>query len=118
MLKLHNMMWRPSLERALALEPEIINGAGEKNFLYNCHSQKLMNIQDRNRRTKAYVTFRMIFDISMGVLYVLGGLFILFAQKFGIHFYVEVSSVFLSIFGGMLIAYGAFRVYRGIKHIF
>lgn len=77
-----------------------------------------MNIQERNKRNKGYVQFRMIFDIAMGVLYIACGVLVVEAKKFGFQFNVPISMTFLWSLGGLFILYGLFRIYRGIKHIF
>jgi len=75
-----------------------------------------MDISERNRRSKPYVRFRTVFDYVMGVFYIAGGLVVIFSKRLGIEF--NLSFLILAAFGGLLIAYGLFRLYRGWKHIF
>lgn len=77
-----------------------------------------MDIKERNKRSKAYVQFRMIFDMAMGLLYIACGVLVIEVKTFGIKFNVPVSRAFLLSLGGLLILYGLFRIYRAIKHIF
>lgn len=77
-----------------------------------------MDTQERNRRSKGYVRFRTIFDIAMGLLYIACGVLVVMAKKFGFVFNVPISNTFIFSLGGLFIAYGLFRIYRGIKHIF
>ncbi|TAM95036.1 MAG: hypothetical protein EPN39_16180 [Chitinophagaceae bacterium] len=77
-----------------------------------------MNIKERNRQNKAYVQFRMIFDIAMGLLYIACGVLVMMAKKFGIDFSVVISRTFMWSLAILLILYGLFRIFRGIKHIF
>ena len=65
-------------------------------------------------KTKRYIGMKSIMDIGMGILYVGVGIFILLAKKF--HFENEfVESTVGKIFAALVIAYGAWRIYRGIK---
>lgn len=75
-----------------------------------------MNLDERNRRTKAYVQFRMMFDLCMGAFYILGGAFVIFSRGFQTKFNLS-PSVYYSL-GGILLVYGGYRMYRGLKHIF
>ncbi|GAA4303278.1 hypothetical protein [Compostibacter hankyongensis] len=75
-----------------------------------------MNIDERNKRTGAYVKFRTLFDYVMGLLYLLGGLAVLFAKKLG--FDMGLSSVIMWCLGALLVIYGLFRLFRGWKKIF
>ncbi len=77
-----------------------------------------MNIQERNRQNKSYVQFRMIFDIAMGLLYIACGVLVIMAKKLGIDFRVSISMTFMWSLALLLILYGLFRIFRGIKHIF
>ncbi len=75
-------------------------------------------MQERNKRNKAYGQFRKIFDISMGLLYIFCGIFAIMAKKMGYSFNIEASFGFFLALGIVLILYGAYRIYRGFKHIF
>jgi hypothetical protein len=77
-----------------------------------------MDIQERNKRSKGYVQFRMIFDIAMGLLYIACGVLVIWANKFGFRFTIDISFGFLVALGALFILYGLFRIYRGFKHIF
>lgn len=77
-----------------------------------------MNIQERNRQNKPYVQFRMIFDIAMGLLYIACGVMVIMAKKSGFDFSVPISWTFILSLAILLMLYGLFRIFRGIKHIF
>lgn len=77
-----------------------------------------MDYQERNRRSNGYARFRKIFDIAMGLLYVSCGVLVLLARKLGFTFQVDTSIAFFWALGGLFVLYGAFRIYRGFKHIF
>lgn len=65
-------------------------------------------------KAKAYIRMKSIMDLGMGVLYVAVGIFILFAKKFD--FYNEFTeSIVGKAFAGLVIIYGVWRLYRGIK---
>lgn len=78
----------------------------------------MMDIKERNKQNKVYVQFRMIFDIAMGLLYIACGVLVVEAKSFGLSFNVHISRAFLLSLGGLLMLYGLFRIYRGIRHIF
>ena len=65
-------------------------------------------------KTKRYIGMKSLMDIGMGIIYIIVGLFILFAKKF--NFENEfVDSIIGKIFAGMVLIYGSWRIYRGIK---
>jgi hypothetical protein len=65
-------------------------------------------------KTKRYIGMKSIMDLGMGIIYVGVGALILFASK--INFHNEfVDSTIGKIFAGLVIFYGGWRIYRGIK---
>lgn len=66
---------------------------------------------DRNEPNTPYGTFRTSLDIGMGVFYIIIGGLILYARYFGT---VELPASYAYILGGLMIAYGIFRIYRGL----
>ena len=65
-------------------------------------------------KTKRYVGMKSIMDIGMGIIYIGVGTFILLAKKFS--FENEfVDSAIGKIFAVLVILYGIWRAYRGIK---
>jgi hypothetical protein len=66
-----------------------------------------------DRRTKGYIQMRTIMDYGMGALIFLLGLFFIFSHKLGFEFNVDDS--YRYGFGGLCIAYGIWRMYRGYK---
>ncbi|HVB03163.1 MAG TPA: hypothetical protein VNE41_05545 [Chitinophagaceae bacterium] len=75
-----------------------------------------MNLEERNRHTRAYVRFRMVFDILMGVFYILGGFFVMESGSFQAR--LNLSRPIYYGLGALLLVYGTFRIFRGFKHIF
>ena len=70
--------------------------------------------ENTDPKTKRYIGTKSIMDIGMGLIYAAVGIFILFANKF--HFTNEfVDSTIGKIFAGLVIFYGLWRIYRGIK---
>jgi hypothetical protein len=67
-----------------------------------------------DNKTKRYVMMRSITDLGMGFIYLAVGVIILFAKEFNFQNDFTVS-VPAKIFAVMVIIYGAWRVYRGIK---
>ncbi len=67
-----------------------------------------------DQKTKRYIGMKSIMDLGMGIIYVGIGIFILFAKQF--HFQNEfIESTIGKIFGVLIIGYGGWRIYRGIK---
>jgi len=65
-------------------------------------------------KTKRYILMKSIMDFGMGSIYLGFGIVILFAKEF--HLYNNfTSSATGKIFAVMVIIYGAWRIYRGIK---
>jgi hypothetical protein len=65
-------------------------------------------------KTKRYILMKSISDFGMGFLYIGVGVIIFFAKEF--HLYNNFTgSVTGKIFAIMIIIYGAWRIYRGIK---
>ena len=68
-----------------------------------------------NEREKGYVRMRSMMDIGMGLLWMGMGIFLVFIKKFSPDLAVQYDSTLFKIFGAVCIAYGLFRIYRGIK---
>lgn len=69
---------------------------------------------DPDPKIKRYAGRKSIMDIGMGIIYIGVGIFIFFAQKF--NFTNEfVDSAVGKVFAGLIVLYGAWRIYRGIK---
>ncbi len=65
-----------------------------------------MNIIYKNMNKKALYYFQII----MSSLYILAGMYFLLIDKS-----LVINAMFKPIFGGLLIAYGGFRLYRILK---
>ncbi len=65
-------------------------------------------------KTKRYILMKSIMDLGMGLIYIGVGFVILFAKKIGLN-NEFVESTLGKIFAGLVILYGLWRVYRGIK---
>lgn len=65
-------------------------------------------------KTKRYILRKSLMDLGMGIIYIGVGIVILLANKF--HLNTEFAdSLVAKFFAGMIILYGAWRIYRGIK---
>lgn len=64
--------------------------------------------------TRRYILRRSIMDLGMGVIYFGVGIMILFAKKISLN-NEFVESVPGKIFAALVMLYGGWRVYRGIK---
>jgi NhaP-type Na+/H+ or K+/H+ antiporter len=70
--------------------------------------------ENADPKRKRYSGMKSIMDFGMGIIYIGVGLLILFAHKF--HFSNEfIDSTIGKIFAGLVIFYGLWRIYRGIK---
>ena len=63
--------------------------------------------------TRRYLARRSLMDIGMGIIYLLVGGVIIFANKFRL--VVLDNGIVGKIFAGLIILYGTWRIYRGIK---
>ena len=67
-----------------------------------------------DKKTKRYMLMRSITDFGMGFIYIGVGILIFFAKEF--HLYNNFTeSTPAKIFAVLVIIYGAWRIYRGIK---
>jgi hypothetical protein len=67
-----------------------------------------------DNKTKRYVMMRSITDMGMGFIYVAVGIIILFAKQF--NFSTDfTASVPAKIFAVLIIIYGSWRIFRGIR---
>lgn len=67
-----------------------------------------------DNKTKRYILMRSITDLGMGFIYVAVGIVILFAKQF--NFSTDfTSSMPAKVFAVLVIIYGSWRLYRGIK---
>jgi hypothetical protein len=67
-----------------------------------------------DNKTKRYVMMRSITDMGMGFIYVAVGIIILFAKLF--NFSTDfTASVPAKIFAVLVIIYGSWRIFRGIR---
>ena len=73
-----------------------------------------MNYEERNEQSGPYRSFRDSLDLGMGLFYIIIGIVIISVKYFG---FMELSVVYAYILGSLMLLYGAFRIYRGIKNI-
>lgn len=71
--------------------------------------------QERSGKRNLGMDYRPLGELIRGLFFLLFGLFAIFAERLGMGEF-QVSQTVLNIFGGLLIAYGIFRVYRGVKY--
>ena len=77
-----------------------------------------MGKYERNRKRKGATQIRMIYYVTMGLLYICFGVFLLLAEDLGFVFQIDISQTFIWTLSIILFLYGGFRIYRGLKHIF
>jgi ABC-type uncharacterized transport system permease subunit len=70
--------------------------------------------ENTDPKTKRYILMKSIMDLGMGLIYIAVGIMILFAKKIGLtNQFVE--STMGKIFAGLIMLYGLWRLYRGVK---
>jgi uncharacterized membrane protein len=67
-----------------------------------------------DKKLKAYRNRRALMDYGMGILYLAAGGFLVLANKLGRQLDI-LPEPYIYIFGGLLLIYGGFRIYRGYK---
>ncbi len=70
--------------------------------------------ENTDPKTKRYILMKSIMDLGMGLIYIAVGFMILFAKRIGLN-NDFVESALGKIFAGLVMVYGLWRVYRGIK---
>jgi len=74
-----------------------------------------MESEYREKQRKSYVNLRMIYDLTMALLFLGMAVCMLFADQLRIDFIALYDKVFRYWFGGICVLYGGFRLYRGLK---
>jgi hypothetical protein len=76
-----------------------------------------MNHEDEklSAREKGMIRMRSIMDLGMGILWFGMGIFMLFVKSISPSMALRYDDPVMKGFGLLCIAYGSFRVYRGIK---
>jgi membrane-bound ClpP family serine protease len=69
----------------------------------------------RQQNQKGFGTLQSIRHITMGLLLVAMGVVFFVADRYQIKGILDFDKTFRYIFGGIILLYGAFRFYRGIK---
>jgi hypothetical protein len=72
-----------------------------------------MRLEQRERSNQSRI--RTVYDFTMGLLWTVVGLFLLFYRQLG--FEPDFDHLVASIFGGTCVFYGVFRLWRGYKRI-
>ncbi|MFN8266077.1 MAG: hypothetical protein U0T11_08400 [Chitinophagaceae bacterium] len=70
--------------------------------------------ENRIKESKAPMNVRAVFDLIMGLVYLVVGGILVFAKYIGFTFSFPPQDVAV-IFGAFSMVYGAFRIYRGIQ---
>ena len=69
----------------------------------------------REKSEKSYRLFKSIYDFSMAALILGCAVLMLGAKWFKLEQVLNVDAEFRTIFGGMCLLYGGFRLYRGFQ---
>lgn len=68
-----------------------------------------------NKKRKQIILMKSLLDYGMGIIFLLAGIYFLLGDQLNIQIGSKANSGFEKIFGGMCIAYAAWRIYRGYK---
>ncbi|HVT86950.1 MAG TPA: hypothetical protein VHD35_17235 [Chitinophagaceae bacterium] len=67
------------------------------------------------KKRRQIILMKSLLDFGMGTIFLLVGVFFLFNEQLNIHVGTNLDKGFEKIFGGMCMAYAAWRFYRGYK---
>jgi hypothetical protein len=73
-----------------------------------------MENQHSERRARSLSNMRSTMNFAMGAVYLLVGGFLLLAEKLGFEM-ESFDDTARYIFGGIIVLYGVWRIYRGIR---
>ncbi|MCW3463238.1 hypothetical protein [Chitinophaga nivalis] len=74
-------------------------------------------MQDEQTNRRVENKYRPLGELVRGVFFILFGLFAIFAEKLGMGEF-RISPEAMSILGAVLVLYGVFRMYNGIRKLF
>jgi uncharacterized membrane protein YidH (DUF202 family) len=69
-----------------------------------------MNVEQSNKRKKSFNNVRGMMGISMGIVYLIVAVMVVYLERTG---YISIGTTFSYIVGVLMAAYGIFRMYRG-----
>jgi|GEM_PF-1395576 len=81
---------------------------------FRAHKSEKMNLDERMEQSGTYSAFRTSLDMAMGAVYIIIGVVVFTMRYFGT---VELPTGTSWALGGLLLLYGAFRIYRGLTAI-
>lgn len=73
-----------------------------------------MSFDQRTNRKKSFNSVRGIMGISMGLIYVIIAVLVIYFQRAG---QLNIGATISYIIAGLMAGYGIFRVYRGYKQM-
>ena len=79
------------------------------------HSSNNTRNNTREKSERSYRLFKSIYDFSMAALILGCAVLMLGAKWFKLEQVLNVDTEFRTIFGGMCLLYGGFRLYRGFQ---
>ena len=79
------------------------------------HSSNNTRNNPREKSERSYRLFKSIYDFSMAALILGCAVLMLGAKWFKLDQVLNVDAEFRTIFGGMWLLYGGFRLYRGFQ---
>ncbi|CAL1516534.1 hypothetical protein [Chitinophaga sp. MM2321] len=76
-----------------------------------------MEMQEEQTNRRLENKYRPMGELIRGIFFILFGLFAIFAEKLGMGEF-RISPQMMTALGAVLVLYGVFRVYNGIRKIF
>ncbi|PSL50070.1 hypothetical protein CLV51_1011414 [Chitinophaga niastensis] len=76
-----------------------------------------MERQEEQTNSRQENKYRPMGELIRGIIFILFGLFAIFAEKLGMGEF-RISPTSMSVVGAVLLLYGLFRVYNGIRKLF
>ncbi|MDE3237253.1 MAG: hypothetical protein KGO81_14995 [Bacteroidota bacterium] len=74
-----------------------------------------MEADFREKQRKSYTLMRMIYDLTMALLFIGMAVVMFGGEAWKIERIVELGRTFSWFFGSICLLYGGFRLYRGLK---
>jgi len=84
-------------------------------FPYLCTKIIALSLSNDPENNRVYTSFRTSMDMGMGGVYLFVGGYVLYSQLLTDYFKNAAMGNFL---GGLILVYGLFRIYRGLKAAF
>ncbi|MFY0252403.1 hypothetical protein ACDQ55_00465 [Chitinophaga sp. 30R24] len=76
-----------------------------------------METHKEHESRRMEIRYRPVGELIRGIFFILFGLFMIFAEKLGLGEF-RLTPFTMKIIGGVLLVYGLFRVFNGVRKLF